>query len=131
MAFATIDDLQLRFRILTAEEKRRAGALLEDAEVVLRAEFARAGKEIDPEDEGQAAALKSVCCHMAKRAIASSEYADVSQVSQTVGPFANSVSFANPSSDIYLTEQERRTLGLPKHRQRIGFIGPWHDDGKR
>lgn len=127
MAFASVADLELRFRKLAADEKDRASALLEDAEVILQAELKRAGKEVDPEDESQAAALKSVCCHMAKRALANSGQADISQVSHTVGPFASSVSYANPSADIYLTDQERRTLGIPKHRQRIGFIGPWHN----
>ena len=66
MAFATVEDLEARWRTLTPEEQAMAAVLLDDAAVKL-SEW-----EIDG-DEKQAAKLKIVSCDMVKRAMKVSE----------------------------------------------------------
>lgn len=125
-AYAAVGDLEKRFRSLDADERVRAEVLLEDASTALTVELARVGKEVDPEDAIQAELLSIVACNMVKRVLASGTSADISQMSETRGPFSTSISYANPSADMYIREDERRWLGIPKRRARIGFIGPSH-----
>lgn len=108
-AFATAEDLQSRWRPLTAAEKQQANVLLEDASAILTAECPGIG--------GVAAAVplvKRVVCSMVQRAMAGGSGgafpAGVTQVSQTAGPFSGSFTFANPNGDLYLLESERRAL---------------------
>ena len=123
-AFASIEDLEARWRELSPSEEQRATTLLDDATAILMAEFKIADVAIDDEDELQAANLKVVCCSMVKRALGTMNSADYSQASMTVGSFSKSYTMANPSGDMYLSSQERRILGLPKRRVKIGSIMP-------
>lgn len=130
MAFATVDDLASRWRVLSPSEIDRATALLDDAAIYLQAEFRRCNKEIDPEDEFLASALKIVSCSMVKRVLASSGTTalgidgDFTQLSKTAGSFTEQYTFANPSGDMYITAREYRLLGIPQNSTRITQIGP-------
>ncbi len=109
MAYAEVSDIEARWRTLTAEEQTRAAALLDDASVRLDALVV-----VNPEDEKQQAALKTVCCSMVIRAMAATQ-ADsfgVSQTSITAGPYTRSFSYNNPSGDMYLTRDDRKMLGI-------------------
>ncbi len=108
MAYATVTQLEARWRTLTATEKTRAGKLLEDAAVIIDGECPPASPLAD------AAAREMVSCSMVKRAMASGEGASVDSQTAQAGPFANTFKFSNPSGDLYLTKQERRTLGCRK-----------------
>lgn len=125
MAYATLDDLQKRWRTLNPSESERATMLLDDAAVLIQAEFRRNQKEIDPEDEMLSSALKIVSCSMVKRMMSTPAAVDgVSQMGETAGPFNQQFTFANPSGDMYLTTREYGMLGITQRRSDIAQIGP-------
>lgn len=106
-AFATVKDLESRWRVMDASEKRRATVLLEDAAALIVAN----GVKVDEEDETQAANLVRVSCAMVMRAMGQG---DGEQVNAWGG---NLVS--NPCGDLYLSKQDKRSLGIGCSR--IGF----------
>lgn len=109
MAYATVDDLEARWRQLDADEEERAGVLLDDASAMLDALVT-----VDATDEAQAALLRMVSCNMVSRAMlaSGSDVMGLSQVDYGMGPFQQTAHFANPSGDMYLTAQERKLLGI-------------------
>lgn len=109
MAFATVADLEARWRDLTTDEEAQAAVLLDDATAYLQALV-----EVDTEDETQAANLKMVCCNMVKRAMtsAASDAFGVTDATATMGPFTQRVAYANPSGDMYVLKSERILLGI-------------------
>lgn len=107
MAFATIEDLQAGWRTLTSTEQLRATTLLGRASDMLSAMV-----DVTNGDQSQAALLKGVCCSMVQRAMTSTNLFGVSQTAQTAGPYSESMTFANPSGDMYLTSTEKRLLGV-------------------
>lgn len=129
--FATVKDLEDRFRTLSTEEKNRARVLLKDAAEALVVELGLVGKEVTEGDKVQMGLLQMVSCNMVKRVLANGTAADISQVSEARGPFSTSLTFANPSADMYIREDERRWLGIPKRCSRIGFIGPSHSTDQK
>lgn len=121
--YATIEDLESRWRTLDADEKRRAEVKIADASALIASEFANAGIDMPVINELTEANLKAVTCEMVKRSMASPiDQAPVSANSVTAGPFSESFTFANPSGDMYMTSGEKRRLGLK--RQRVGSIAP-------
>lgn len=118
MAFATVADLEARWRPLTTEEESRASVLLDDAAVYLSALVT-----VDPADEEQAAVLKTVSCSMVQRVMSADvDTYGLSQTSMTAGSYTQSMTFANPSGDFYLTGFEKVMLGISGSR--IGTIRP-------
>lgn len=119
MAYATIADVEARWRTLSADERTRAEALLSDASLML-AELA----DVDEDDDEQAELLEVVCCNMVIRAMAATamDTFGVSQTSVTAGPYTQSYSYSNPSGDMYLTKFEKRLLGITASY--IGSIRP-------
>lgn len=109
MAFATVAQLESRWRDLTTDEEAQAEVLLEDASAMLAALV-----DVDEADEGQAALLCVVCCNMVHRVMAQSESDayGVSQATMTAGPYTQNVSYSNPSGDFFLTGFEKRLLGV-------------------
>lgn len=108
--FATSADLIARWRPLTPTEETRADALLEDASQMILDEDRRRVladlTEVTP-------SLVRVVCKMVQRAMTAPVDAQpVSQLSQSMGPFAESATYVNPAGDMYLTKAERRQLGL-------------------
>lgn len=122
--FATVNDLELRYRLLDDSEKERAETLLSDASAILRAEFSRAGETIDESDDIQSANLVRVCCSMVRRVLSSGPLDDVSSVNRMAGSYSEQRTFANPTGDMYITKNERRSLGLPLRKQRIACFNP-------
>lgn len=106
MVYATVLDLETRFRPLSDEEKARAAALLEDAAVIIDAAASSAPDH----------AKKLVSCAMVKRAMAMPGGEGVSSYQQGAGSYTESQQFANPTGDLYLTKSERKTLGASKQR---------------
>lgn len=126
MAFATVSDIEARWRDLTVSEEARAAVLLDDAAAMLSKLV-----DVDPSDTEQAALLKAVNCDMVIRNMSqtSSDLYGVSQSSMTAGPYTQAMSYANPSGDMYLTKLEKRLLGITSGY--IGSIRPMigvHDD---
>lgn len=118
MAYATVDDLEARWRTLDSDEEARAAVLLDDASVMLTEQV-----EVDAEDEQQSALLKIVCCNMVIRAMLASESDayGVSQIDYGMGPFSQAAHFANPNGDLYLTGQEKDLLDIGTGRYIFDF----------
>ena len=114
MAFAVVSDIEARWRDLSTTEETRASVLLDDATAILSKLV-----KVDPNDEAQAYLLKTVCCNMVIREMAAeADMFGVSQTSMTAGPYTQSMSYASPSGDMYLTKLEKRLLGITS-----GYIG--------
>ena len=112
MAYATVSDVEARWRDLDQNEEARAAVLLDDAAAMLDRLVA-----VDDADEGQAALLKMVSCDMVIRAMGANQ-AGLSQSSMTAGPYTQSWTYSNPSGDMYLTKKEKKLLGISS-----GYIG--------
>lgn len=106
--FATVEDLEARWRGLSEAETRRAEALLEDASDLIRTLVP------DWESLGEGL-LKRVTCQVARRAMLAADVGEVSSMQETTGPFSTQVSYANPQGDLYLTRLEKLQLGLIRH----------------
>lgn len=61
--------------------------------------------DLDPE------LVTDIVCAMVHRSASQVDLAGVASQQQTAGPFSQSLSFANPHGDLYLTKGERRSLG--------------------
>lgn len=108
-SFATVEDLEARWRGLSETEMERASALLEDATDLIKA--------IAPKWETiPTSTLKRVACQVVKRAMLASDLGEVSSMQEQTGPFSMQVSYANPQGDLYLTRLEKTQLGLLKNR---------------
>ena len=119
MAYATVEELEERWRDLSETEKGKAAVLLGDAAAILDAEMGRCGIEA----EGRTEKLRYVSCQMVRRAMASgADGGDYTSVSRTAGSFTEQYSLANPSGDMYLTANERRLLGVQLRRGRAGSV---------
>lgn len=116
MAFATYEDIEARWRTLTADEQTRATTLLDDAAVMLSLLVV-----VDASDMEQADALKIVSCNMVIRSMvaASSSAFGVDELQATMGPFGQTAHFANPNGDMYLTKLDKKLLGIGGGKGRI------------
>ena len=122
-AYATLEDLQSRWRQLSADEQQRATALLSDAAVKIALACKQSGVAIDAADELQSEALKSINCEMVKRAMMSPiDMPPVSSFAQTAGSYSESQTYVNPTGDLYMTLGEKKMLGIGT--QKMGSIPP-------
>ena len=122
-AYATLEDLQSRWRLLSADEQQRATTLLSDAAVKIALACKQSGVAIDAADELQSEALKSINCEMVKRAMMSPiDMPPVSSFAQTAGSYSESQTFVNPTGDLYMTLGEKKMLGIGT--QKMGSITP-------
>lgn len=124
MAYATLEDLEARRGVLDQDEREKAAALLDDAAVILDGLVTVDGSE------EQEMLLMIVSCNMVSRALSATPDAfGVSSLSTTAGVYSESLQYANPSGDMYLTKLEKRLLGVTTSY--IGYIRPIigvHDD---
>ena len=122
-AYATLEDLQSRWRLLSADEQQRATTLLSDAAVKIALACKQSGVAIDAVDELQSEALKSINCEMVKRAMMSPiDMPPVSSFAQTAGSYSESQTYVNPTGDLYMTLGEKKMLGIGT--QKMGSITP-------
>lgn len=113
--FASVKDLESRWRILDSAENKRAEALLFDAAAIIVAALSQSGIAIDEEDKVQAANLVRVSCAMVMRAMGQG---DGEQQNAWGGNIV-----MNPCGDLYLAKADRKSLGL--ERMRVGFVSPF------
>ena len=122
-AYATLEDLQSRWRSLSADEQQRATTLLSDAAVKIALACKQSGIAIDAADELQSEALKSINCEMVKRAMMSPiDMPPMSSFAQTAGSYSESQTYVNPTGDLYMTLGEKKMLGIGT--QKMGSITP-------
>ena len=109
MAFATVADLEARWRPLTEDEQEIASTLLDDAAVMLASTVT-----IDPDDSQQESLLRVISCAMVRRAMntMSAGTMGVTQGSITADVYSQSWTFSNPGGDLYLTKRELKALGV-------------------
>lgn len=104
--FAQVGDLEARWHALTGEEHNRAEALLADASDLIRTTCPR-------RHTAKPATLKRIACMAVKRAMPrpAPDMSGVTQSTQTAGSYSESLSYANPAGDLYLTTSEKEALG--------------------
>lgn len=110
MAYATVEQLESRWRPLTPGERSRAAVLLDDAAVRLDAAYPPS----DPATAHELAVREIVSCEMVKRAMAGPEGLDgvgVTSLQMGAGPYQQTTQFSNPTGDLYLTRADKRLLG--------------------
>lgn len=100
-AYATVSDL-----VCKVTDAYAAETLIERASRKIRA--ACGGEPPDIE------IAKDVCCAMVERALAAynADLLGVKQTSETGGPYTWSATFDNPAGDVYMTKDERKSLGI-------------------
>lgn len=106
--FASSDDLKARWPDLS--DTKLAETLLSDASQLIRDTCP--GWAHAPE-----ATLKAIACAMVKRAmIAGSDNVGLSSTQETTGPFSQTLTYSNPTGDLYLTRTEKQRLGQGRQR---------------
>lgn len=134
--FATVDDLEKFWRVLTPDEQTRAEYLLSLASNQLRQIAMNSGKNLDQMiADGQVMedSVKLVVMEAVKRAMLTPVDAppvnSMSQ-SQTAGPYAESstYTYTNPSGDLWFKKSELSSIGISGGKQTIGTISPTRRD---
>lgn len=122
-AFATLADYEARYGAVAEGDSARVEALLEDASgMLLGAYMERYSTEYAKgEHPIFDAAAKAVTCAVVSRAYnVPLGMAGATQLSQAAGAYNASVTFANPTAELWLGRNDRRWLGLAGTR--IGSI---------
>lgn len=111
--WASITDLEARWRPLTEAEKTKAQSLIVDAMSLIK-------DECPTWEAASVESRRRVVCQMVRRAMQSALGDDtavgVSQASMTAGPYTQAVTFANPGGDLYMTKAERRAIRGSRRR---------------
>ncbi len=115
--FATVEDLETRWRPLTEDERTVAETTLLDATAFISSELARSHVYVNPDDEVQNQNLVAVTCAVTKRSLlmafdSGNTLTGVSKYQEQADVWNASVTLANPMGDMYLTAQEKRLLGI-------------------
>lgn len=109
-AFATVDDLEVRWRTLSDDEKVRADVLLGDASSFIRI---ATGRSYENADNDTLDILCSITCNMVKRVMTTPiDQPALNSWQQNAGSYNESFGFANPTGDMYLTAAEKKLLGI-------------------
>lgn len=123
--FATVTDYEARYGPVPEDDRDRVSKLLADASNLVASQ---PGFETREGDETLAGVLESVTCAMVYRSMRAGAYAGLSSVSQGAGGYTASVGVYNPGGDLFLTDNERRALGLEGGR--VGMSDPWGCDAR-
>ena len=131
-AFATLDDVTNLWRPLTAEEQKRAEALLPVVCNSLRYEARKIGKDLDlmcNSNPYLRDVAKSVTVDVVARTLmTSTDHEPMTQMTQSAGGYSATGTFLVPGGGLFIKKSELARLGL--RRQRIGIINfhdPRHD----
>lgn len=130
-AFATYSDYVVLYD--TALDETRVNALLAMASRDMARELDAAHVTYDQTDADYLADLCDVACSMVHRAIGDAGEDDeplipfgASQFSQGAGSYTRSATLANPYGDLFMTEAERRKLGIGLPRATV--VSPWQPE---
>lgn len=103
--FATVSELETRWRTLTPSERGTAEALLLDASQMV-------ADEVGDVSQVSESTLRRITAGMVKRAMSGPGGIGIDSTQFGSGPFQESVKYSNPMGDLYLTKADRRALGL-------------------
>lgn len=121
-AFATVQDLESFWRELTVEEETRAAYLLVLASDTLRQYALNAGKSLETlvtDGKILTNTLKQIVLEAVKRAMLTPvDQKPITQGSMTAGPYAETLTFANPAGDIWFKDKELKMLKLTGQKLR-------------
>ena len=125
----TLDEYAARYG--TPPDPERVSALLSDAcDMLLTAYEGRFGYYVAGAHPAFDRGYKAVACSVVSRAVSVPDcFAGATQYSQTAGSYNASVTFANPTADLWLGKSDLRRLGLAG--MRIGSIAPMIGDEDR
>lgn len=125
----TLDEYAARYG--TPADSSRVSALLSDAcDMLLTAYEGRWGYYVEGSHPAFDRGYKAVACSVVSRAVSVPDcFAGATQYSQTAGSYNASVTFANPTADLWLGKSDLRRLGLAGTR--IGSIEPMIGDDDR
>ncbi len=122
----TLEEYAARYG--TPPDPGRVSALLTDVcDMLLTAYEGRWGCYVKGAHAAFDRGYKAVACAVVSRAVNVPDcFAGATQYSQTAGAYNASVTFANPTSDLWLGKSDLRRLGLAGTR--IGSIAPMIGD---
>lgn len=112
MAYATFEQLMLRYPDLPDMEQARADLKLSDASLLIDQALSRRGRSPEDMDAGL---LSMVCCDVAARVLYQSPLGagmDVSQMSTTVGSISEQFTFSNSGGNMRLLKSDLKNLGI-------------------
>lgn len=131
VSFATLEDLAARTgATYEGDDATRATTLLEDASCALVV----LGLDPDEDDPYRLRLAKLAVCNAVGHKLArDSQWVDATQLTQTVGPYSQSVALATPSGSLSFLRQDLSALGLAGSRYRgiqaasadLGEAAPW------
>lgn len=130
--FATVEEYRARYPDDTVDDAVLLECLCEASDLVMSE---LDGHDIDYSDptEGFSFRLMRVTRTVAHRAIGSTSDADVpfgaTKLSEGSGDFTASAELANPYGDLFLTEAERKALGIGAMRACV--LSPYGSDAPR
>ena len=122
----TLEEYAARYG--TPPDPGRVSALLSDAcDMLLSAYEGRWGHYVEGAHAAFDRGYKAVACAVVSRAVSVPDcFAGATQYSQTAGSYNASVTFANPTADLWLGKSDLKRLGLAGTR--IGSIAPMIGD---
>lgn len=121
--FATVEDYTVRYGSVDDEDILLE--ILKDATREIMSELDSAGISYADPSEKWADTLMQACRSMANRAVSQDDSEvpiGATQLSQGVGEFQHSFSFRNPYGEVYISQAERKLLGLK--RGKAAFVYP-------
>lgn len=109
--FATVDDLKERWPDFPTGGEGHATVLLLDASQFILDECPTAA-------DASVLTLKRIACAVVRRAMNAdaADMAGYDSYQQGAGPFQETIKLRNPDGDLYLTRQERKSLGCGRQR---------------
>lgn len=128
--FATVEELEVLWRTLKFDERKRAEALLEVVSNNLRVEARKIGKDLDilvSEDSSYASVVKSVTVDVVARTLmTSTDQEPTTQFTESALGYSVSGSYLVPGGGLFIKDSELKRLGLKK--QRYGVIDIYGTD---
>ena len=129
MAYATISDLTILWRTMTAAEQTRATELLDIVSARLRVEANKVGKDLDAlveADVDLASVAKSVTCDIVARTMmTATDKEPMTQFAESAGGYSVSGTFLVPGGGLFIKKSELASLGI--RRQQFGGLELYDD----
>lgn len=127
--YATVSDITVLGRSLTAQEQQAAEVLLEQASAKLRLIAKKYGKSIDElieSDEDYGDAVKNIVVQATLRALGSVTESTpaLSQGSETNGSYSIQMTYLNAGQSLYFLRNELKELGILRQRYGLTDIYP-------